>query len=73
MSGTVLTSNSRLTVGEEPVEVGPLLYQSSLVFNSLDGGEDNGNYTCSVNAILDSINVRGAAVSTTKDITVESK
>ena len=75
MSGTVLTSNSRLTVGEEPVEVGPLLYQTSLVFNSLDGGEDNGNYTCSVtvDAIADIVNVRGAAVSTTKAITVESK
>ena len=75
MSGTALTSNSRLTVGEEPVEVGPLLYQSSLVFNSLDRRGDNGNYTCSVtvDAIPDSINVRGAAVSTTKVITVESK
>ena len=72
MSGTVLTSNCRLTVGEEPVEVVPLLYQTSLVFNSLDGRVDNGNYTCSV-TILNSVNVRGAAVSTTKVITVESK
>ena len=75
MSGTVLTSNSRLTVEEELVQVGPLLYQTSLVFNSLDGRVDNGNYTCSVtvDAIPESVNVRGAAVSTTKAITVESK
>ena len=75
MSGTVLTSNSRLTVEEEPVEMGPLLYQTSLVFNSLDEMEDNGNYTClvTVNAIPDSVNVRGAAISTTKTIKVESK
>ena len=75
MSGTDLTSNSRLTVKEDPVQVGPLLYQTSLVFNSLDRRLDNGNYTCSVtvNAIPDSVSVRSAAVSTTKAITVESK
>ena len=75
MSGTVLTSNNKLTVEEEPVQVGPLLYQTSLVFNSLDGRVHNGNYNCSVtvDAIPDSINVRGSAVSTTKVITVESK
>ena len=47
-SGSPLTSNSRVTVGERPVEVGPGQYQISIVFNSLDETKDEGEYTCAV-------------------------
>ena len=47
-SGSPLTSTSRVTVGEWPVEVGPGHYQTSVVFNSLDSTRDEGEYTCAV-------------------------
>ena len=37
-----------MSVDEEAIEVEPFLYQSSLMFTSLDGDRDDGNYTCSV-------------------------
>ena len=48
-SGSTLTSDSRVSVGEEAVEVEPFLYSTSLVFSSLDQTlGDTGNYTCTV-------------------------
>ncbi len=44
--GSLLTSNSRVTVREDPVRVRALLYQSTVVFSSLDGARDSGEYTC---------------------------
>ena len=74
-SGSVLTSNSRMSVDEGAVEVGPLVYQSSLVFTSLDETRgDNGDYTCSVT--VRPINVphlHPVTVSATHTVTVESK
>ena len=70
-SGSVLTSNSRMSVDEEAVEVGPLLYQSSLVFSSLDRDRDDGNYTCSVTVSL--IGISPVTVTASHTISVESK
>ena len=50
-SGTSLTTNSRVTLDEGAVEVGPLQYQTSLLFKSLDKTRDEGTYTCSVHVI----------------------
>ena len=50
-SGTILTTNSRVTVDEGPVAVGPLQYQTTLLLNSLDKTRDVGNYTCTVHVI----------------------
>ena len=48
-SGSTLTSDSRVGVGEEAVEVEPFLYSTSLVFSSLDQTlGDTGEYTCTV-------------------------
>ena len=74
-SGTILTTNTRVTVDEGPVTVGPLQYQSSLLFKSLDKTRDKGDYSCSVHVIhslegfLDA--VTNTAVS--RFITVQSK
>ena len=74
-SDTILTSNSRVSVDEEAFEVGSLLYQSSLVFNSLDETRgDNGNYTCS--ATVGPINVphlHPVTVTASHTVIVESK
>ena len=60
---------------EGAVVAGPLLYQSGLVFTSLDGTRgDNGDYTCSVT--VRPINVphlHPVTVSSTHTVTVESK
>ena len=48
-SGSLLTSDSRVRVGEEAVEVSPLVYSTSLVFSGLDKARgDDENYTCTV-------------------------
>ena len=49
--GTSLTTNSRVTVDDGPVEVAPLQYQTSLQINSLDKTRDEGDYTCTVHVI----------------------
>ena len=74
-SGTSLTTNSRVTVDKGPVEVGPLQYQTSLLFESLDKTRDEGNYTCSVHVIhslegfLDAVTDTAASLS----VTLQSK
>ena len=69
-SGTILTSDSRVSVDEKAVEVG-----CSLVFNSLDETRgDNGNYTCS--ATVSPINVphlHPVTVTASHTVIVESK
>ena len=74
-SGTILTTNSRLTVDEGPEAVGLLQYQTSLLFESLDKTRDMGNYTCTVHVIhslegfLDAVTDTAAS----RFITVQSK
>ena len=74
-SGASLTTNRRVTVDKGPVEVGPLQYQTSLLFESLDKTRDEGNYTCSVHVIhslegfLDAVTDTAASLS----ITLQSK
>ena len=51
-SGSPLSSNSRVTVVELPVQVGPRLYQTSVLFNSLDKIRDEGEYMCAVSVTL---------------------
>ena len=74
-SGTILTTNSRVTVDEGPIAVGPLQYQTSLLLNSLDKTRDIGYYTCSVHVIhslegfLDAVTDTAAS----RFITVQSK
>ena len=74
-SGSVLTSNIRMSVDEGAVEVGPLLYQSSLVFTSLDGTRrDNGDYTCSVTVHPMNVpHLNPVTVTASHTVTVESK
>ena len=73
-SGSVLTSNNRVSV-DRTVVAGPLLYQSNLVFTSLDGTRgDNGDYTCSVTVRpINVLHLRPVTVSVTHTVTVESK
>ena len=74
-SGTSLTTNSRVTVDKGPVEVGPLQYQTSLLFESFDKTRDEGNNTCSVHDIH-SLEVFQHAVTDTVaplSMTVQSK
>ena len=73
-SGTILTSNSQVSVDKGAVEVGPLLYQSSLVFSSLNGDRDEGNYTCSVTvSLFDTSNLLPVTITATHIVSVESK
>ena len=56
-AGSRIISNSRVIVEETVVMVQPLLYQSTLVFNSLDRSRDeSGEYTCtaSINSSMSS-------------------
>ena len=74
-SGTILTTNSRVTVDEGPVAVGPLQYQTSLLLNSLDKTRDMGNYTCTVHVIHSLEGFQDAVTDTavSRFITVQSK
>ena len=74
-SGTILTTNSRVTVDEGPVAVGPLQYQTSLLLNSLDKTRDVGNYTCTVHVIHSLDGFQDAVTDTAAShfITVQSK
>ena len=70
-SGSILASNGRMSVDEGAVEV---LYQSSLVFTSLDEDLDGGNYTCSVTVNPIGIsNLLPVTVTTSHTVSVESK
>ena len=74
-SSSVLTSNSRVIVDDGTVVAGPLLYQSSLVFTSLDETRgDNGDYTCSVTVRpINVSHLHPVTVLATHTVTVESK
>ena len=73
-SSSVLTSNSQVSVDKGAVEVGPFLYQSSLVFSSLDGDRDNGDYTCSVTVIpIDITDLCSVTITAIHTVSVESK
>ena len=73
-SGSFLTSNSRVTVEERPVEVWPLKYQTSLLINSLDKSQDEGEYMCDVHV---TVRVHGFVVvkdsTISRSISVQSK
>ena len=63
-----------MSVDEGAVKVGPLLYQSSLVFSSLNGIRDDGNYTCSVTVSpFDISNLLPVTTTATHVVSVESK
>ena len=51
-SDSRLSSNSRVTVEELPVQVGPQLYHTSVLFNSLNQTRDEGEYMCAVSLVL---------------------
>lgn len=71
-SGTILHSNSRVTVAMEPVRVGPRVYHTFLVFGSLDSsGGDEGNYTCT--GIVALSGSRQSVASATSNIAIESE
>ena len=73
-SGTALTPSSRVSVDEEAIEVEPLLYQSRLMFTSLDENLDDGNYAClvTVNPIGIS-SIPPVTVMASHTVSVESK
>ncbi len=48
---TALTQDNRRTI-TMPQEVGPMLYHTSIIFNSLDKSRDEGDYKCSVDVII---------------------
>lgn len=71
-SGSTLLSNSRVTVGERLVRVGPRVYQTSLAFTSLDGSRgDEGNYTCSASIALSGTRVSTASATSFVEIPSE--
>ena len=74
-SGSTLTSDSRVSVGEEAVEVEPFLYSTSLVFSSLDQTlGDTGDYTCTVTLTPTGYPFyRPVTVMATRVIQIESK
>ncbi len=70
---TALTQDNRRTI-TMPQEVGPMLYHTSIIFNSLDKSRDEGDYECNVDVIVE----RESSHLTIKDsasmsITVSSK
>ena len=73
-SGSTLTSDSRVSVGEEAVEVEPFLYSTSLVFSSLDQTlGDTGEYTCTVTVSTGSPFNSPVTVNATTEVEIESK
>ena len=74
-SGSPLSSNSRVTVEELPVQVGPRLYQTSVLFNSLDKIRDEGEYMCAVSVTLRLEGYQDVTTESTaiRSITVPSK
>ena len=69
--GSPLTSNAHVTVGEGVERVGPLLYVSTVVFSSLDGSRDSGDYTCTGKVEVPDLDL--STVSATRTVTVPSK
>ena len=74
-SGTLLTSNDQVSVNERAEEVGPLRYESRLMFTSLDGTRgDNGDYTCSVTVSpVDVPHLHPVTATATHTVSVECK
>ena len=68
-------TNSRVSVGEEPVEVEPFVYSTSLVLSSLDKIRgDEGDYTCTVTVTpIGTPLYTPVTVMATKTVQVESK
>ena len=74
-AGTSLTTKSRVTVDDGPVEVAPLQNQTSLQIYSLDKTRDEGDYTCTVHVILSLEGFLGVVTDTaaSRSITVHSR
>ena len=74
-SGSLLTSDSRVRVGEEAVEVSPLVYSTSLVFSGLDKARgDEGVYVCNATVTpLGSVFYSAVTTTQSKIITVTSE
>ena len=73
-SGSILASNGRMSVDEGAVEAESFLYQSSLVFTSLDEDLDDGNYICSVTVNpIDTSNLLPVTVTASHTVSVESE
>ena len=74
-SGFPISSNSRITVEELPVKVGPQLYHTSVLFNSLDQTRDEGEYMCAVGLTLSLEGYQDITTESTatRSITVPSK
>ncbi len=49
---TALTQDNRRTI-TMPQEVGPMLYHTSIIFNSLDKSRDEGDYECNVDVMIE--------------------
>ncbi len=47
-----LTQDNRRTI-TIPQEVGPMLYHTSVIFNSLDKSRDEGDYECNVDVMIE--------------------
>ncbi len=47
-----LTQDNRRTI-TIPQEVGPMLYHTSVIFNSLDKSRDEGDYKCNVDVMIE--------------------
>ncbi len=57
-----------------PQEVGPMLYHTSIIFNSLDKSRDEGDYECNVDVAIERENSQSIIMnSASKTITVPSE
>ena len=73
-SGSALTSNSQVSVEEEPVEVEPFVYSTGLVFSSLNMTRDEGQYNCTETVTpIGSPLYNAVTVTATTMVEVESK
>ncbi len=70
---TALTQDHRRTI-TTPQEVGPMLYHTSIIFNSLDKSRDEGDYECNVNVMIERENGQLRIMNTaSKTIAVQSE
>ncbi len=70
---TALTQDNRRTI-TMPQEVGPMLYHTSIIFNSLDKSRDEGDYECNIDVMIERENGQLRIMNTaSKTIAVQSE
>ncbi len=70
-SRVLLTTNEKILINRNPIELGSLLYQTTLVIKELDESDDNGYYLCRANIMSSKDRVIGALAEISKTVIVE--